>query len=252
MYRETRALWVIITLCIGTALMVSAQWPPGGLISIQGTVAQFKPASEGNIDSLFLTDGTEVHFPPSYYSQISAIAKPGEQIQVTGWTYVGPLGDKHVYATVISGNDSSVSVAYYQQQTVATGQQVAPLVTNMQPTTLSNPAPGTSAPAAAPSIYPALLASTSTPSTGYAYGPPSPPTPGVPIAPPPPGAGPLGAPPQPAPPPPPGAGPVGPLGTLPQPAPTGVMLRRPCRSTLALPAILLQPKAIPRPPLGLP
>ncbi|MCD6128937.1 hypothetical protein J7J35_04440, partial [Candidatus Bipolaricaulota bacterium] len=83
MYKQSLLLGVLLAISAGMVLSVKAQWIPSGLVSVKGTVAQFKPAPEGKVDALFLTDGTEVHFPPSDYARIAAAIGPGTEIIVT-------------------------------------------------------------------------------------------------------------------------------------------------------------------------
>ncbi len=192
-YKET-LLGLLFVLTVGLILDVKAQWVPNTTeISFTGTVAQFKPAPDGKIDGLFLTDGTEVHFPPSYYQQVAAVAKPGAEVKIAGWQYIGPAGDRHIYATSITGQGGTVEISYQTQPTGVltqpgpvsppSGNQPAPANQPVfgPPVVPSSPPQAVGAPPQPPTPAPSAAVPLPPPSPGF--GPPAPPTPPAPVPP---------------------------------------------------------------------
>ncbi len=188
-------LGALLALAVGFVLGVKAQWipnPASTSISITGTVAQFKPTPDGRVDSLFLTDGTEIHFPPSYYQQVMAVAKPGTEVKVTGWQYIGPAGDRHIYATSITGQGGTVEISYQVQPVVAPTQPGPMSPSGNQPAPTNLPTPGApvapysppqvvGAPPQPPAPAPSTMVPSPPPPPGF--GPPTPPTPPAPVPP---------------------------------------------------------------------
>ncbi len=192
MHRDV-LLGVLFAITMGLVLGVKAQWIPSTSISVTGTVAQFKSAPSGRIDAFFLTDGTEVHFPPSYYQQVVAVAKPGAEVKITGWQYIGPAGDRHIYATSLTGQGCTVEIRYQAQPTGAPTQPGPVSPSGNQPAPANQPVFG---PPVAPSSPPQAVGTPPQPPTPAlsptmapspppppGFGPPAPPTPPAPVPP---------------------------------------------------------------------
>lgn len=63
---------------------MAPMFDPDQLPAIHGTVAQYDLTPRGDVDGLILADGVEVHFPPSFGTQIVAAVRPGDQVTVHG------------------------------------------------------------------------------------------------------------------------------------------------------------------------
>ncbi len=57
---------------------------PDQLPAIHGKVQQYDLTPRGDVDGLILADGTEVHFPPGFGTQIAALVRPGDAVTVHG------------------------------------------------------------------------------------------------------------------------------------------------------------------------
>ncbi|WP_295381918.1 hypothetical protein [uncultured Pseudacidovorax sp.] len=53
--------------------------------SVSGTLARWLINPNGEADGLLLQDGTQVTFPPHLSAELTALAQPGERIDVSGW-----------------------------------------------------------------------------------------------------------------------------------------------------------------------
>ncbi|WP_295551379.1 hypothetical protein [uncultured Pseudacidovorax sp.] len=53
--------------------------------SVSGTLARWLINPNGEADGLLLQDGTQVSFPPHLSAELTALAQPGERIDVSGW-----------------------------------------------------------------------------------------------------------------------------------------------------------------------
>ena len=212
-----RNKWITSFFLVGlaVALAVGMAWAQGagGWVSVQGTLAQYAPAAGDRVNTFFLDDGTEVHFPAQFYSRIGNVVKKGDQVKVTGRIYVGPVGDVHIYASMITNptSGSTVTISTNTVSTAAGSYPAAPAVASSPSTAYQAAQPAAAQPAAtgaAPLTAPPSGASVpaAAPSTGYqpglpmGYAPAPAALPGPPAPPPgPPGAAvpapPLGAPP---------------------------------------------------------
>jgi len=219
-----RNKWITSFFLVGlaVALAVGMAWAQGagGWVSVQGTLAQYAPAAGNRVNTFFLDDGTEVHFPAQFYSRIGSIVKKGDRVKVTGWMYVGPVGDVHIYASAIANptSGSTVTISTNTTSTATGSYPAAPAVASSPSTAYQAAQPAAAQPAvtgAAPLTAPSSGASvpTAAPSTGYqpglpmGYAPAPAALPGPPAPPP----GPLGA-----------AAPAPPLGAPPAPAAPGM------------------------------
>lgn len=68
----------------------------------RGLVESLHSNKHGDLDGFLLKDGTEVKFPPHQASELSAIAKVGEELNIDGRRHVTPNGDVHLHADRIS------------------------------------------------------------------------------------------------------------------------------------------------------
>lgn len=59
-------------------------YDPAQLPEVKGKVAQYALNPRGEVDGLILTDGTEIHTPPPFGTQIVAILKPGDAVTIHG------------------------------------------------------------------------------------------------------------------------------------------------------------------------
>jgi hypothetical protein len=81
-----------------TGVAAPAAW--GQQADIQGAVKAFTMTPVGDLESMILTDGTEVHVPPHLSSQLAAAVRPGETVRVLGWRSSVP---NFVVATSLTG-----------------------------------------------------------------------------------------------------------------------------------------------------
>jgi hypothetical protein len=138
--------------------------PPGpgeqaSRTTVSGFVRSFN-YGPGGVDGLVLDQGTVIHFPLEYSSQVSAAVAVGSAVAASGWVRLGPAGDTLFEADTITNQHSRASVA----------MAAAP------------PLPGPP-----PAFGPAALAGPPSPPApplppgpgGYAAQPPAPPAPGV-------------------------------------------------------------------------
>ncbi len=217
--REKKWIASFFLVGLAIALAVGIAWGQGagGWVSVQGTLAQYAPAAGDRVNTFFLDDGSEVHFPAQFYSRIGSIVKKGDQVKVTGWMYVGPVGDVHIYASTIANptNGSTVTISTNTASTAAGPYPMASAATYPPSATYQPAAEQPTMTGAAPLTAPSSGASvpTAVPNTGYqpglpmGYTPASPALPGPPAPPP----GPLGA-----------AAPAPPLGAPPAPPAPGM------------------------------
>jgi hypothetical protein len=61
-----------------------ATYDPQQLPEIQGHVAQYSLTPGGDVDGVFLQDGTQVHLPPHLGSQLVQAIKPGDTVTIRG------------------------------------------------------------------------------------------------------------------------------------------------------------------------
>ena len=111
----------------------------GSRTTLSGVVRDFN-YGPGGLDGLILDQGTVVHFPPEYSSQVSSAAPIGSAIAASGWSHIGPAGDALFDADTITNQSSRAAI------TMTAGPAAAP------------PPPGPA---------------------GYAEQPPAPPAPGL-------------------------------------------------------------------------
>ncbi len=205
------ASFLLVGMAIALAVGIGCAQGAGGWVSVQGTLAQYAPAVGNRVNTFFLDDGSEVHFPAQFYSQIENVVKKGDQVKVTGWIYVGPVGDVHIYASritnptsgstvAISTNTANTTAGSYPATSVAAYPPSANQPAAAQPTVtgaapLTAPSSGASVPTAASSTgYQPEVPMGYAPAPSALPGPPAPPPgPGGAAAP----APPLGAPPTP-------------------------------------------------------
>lgn len=57
---------------------------PAQLPAVHGKVVQYDLTPRGDVDGLILADGTEVHFPPNFGTEIVALVRPGDTVTVHG------------------------------------------------------------------------------------------------------------------------------------------------------------------------
>ncbi len=216
-----RGKWITSFFLVGlaVALTVGIGWGQGagGWVSVQGTLAQYAPAAGDRVNTFFLDDGSEVHFPAQFYSRIGSVVKKGDQVKVTGWIYVGPVGDVHIYASTITNPTSGSTVTITTNTaSTATGSYPTALAAAYPPSTAYQPAAEQpTVTGAVPLTAPSSGASvpTAVPNTGYqpglpmGYAPAPSALPGPPVPPP----GPLGA-----------AAPTPPLAAPPAPPAPGI------------------------------
>ncbi len=210
----------LVGLAVALTVGIGCAQGAGGWVSVQGTLAQYAPAAGNQVNTFFLDDGSEIHFPAQFYSQIGNIVKKGDQVKVTGWIYIGPVGDVHIYASTItnptSGSTVTITInptstapyppalaAAYSPSAAYQPAAEPPTVTGVAP--LTAPSSGVSVPTAVPSTgYQPGLPVEYAPAPSALPEPPAPPpgplgtaapipplaVPPAPLAPPP---GPLGA-----------------------------------------------------------
>ncbi len=80
------------------------------MIPVEGTIAQFRYNPEGIADGFYLSDGTEVHFPPHLSSQVTAIVAVRTSVRVSGRQHTGPAGDTHIDAEEITNLQTGTTV----------------------------------------------------------------------------------------------------------------------------------------------
>jgi len=124
----------------------------GSRTTVSGVVRSFN-YGPGGLDGLVLDQGTVIHFPLEYSSQVSAAAPVGSAVAASGWSHIGPAGDTLFDADTITNQRSRASIA------MAAGP----------PPPGPPPPPGSAGFAGPPPPVPA----------GYAAEPPAPPAPGL-------------------------------------------------------------------------
>jgi len=68
-----------------TALAQDASvYDPAQLPAFKGKVAQYSLTPRGDVDGLILDDGTEVHLPPRFSTQLVFAARPGDAVTIHG------------------------------------------------------------------------------------------------------------------------------------------------------------------------
>jgi len=82
----------------------------GSRTTISGVVRGFN-YGPGGADGLILDQGTVIHFPPEYSSQVSAAAPIGSAVAAAGWSHIGPAGDTLFDADTITNQRSRASIA---------------------------------------------------------------------------------------------------------------------------------------------
>ncbi len=121
--------------------------------TVTGVVQRFN-YGPGGLDGLVLDQGTIVHFPLEYSSQVSAAAPVGSAVAVSGWSHIGPAGDTLFEADTITNQRSRTSIV------MAAGAPPPPPGHPLGPTGFTGPQPPPPPPPASAE-----------------YGPPSPPGP---------------------------------------------------------------------------
>lgn len=58
---------------------------PMAQASVSGTLARWLINPNGEADGLLLQDGTQISFPPHLSAELTAMVRPGERIDATGW-----------------------------------------------------------------------------------------------------------------------------------------------------------------------
>lgn len=86
--RATRCLLLAATLAGATGATAMAQdasvYDPAQLPAFKGKVAQYSLTPRGDVDGLILDDGTEVHLPPRFSTQLVFAARPGDVVTIHG------------------------------------------------------------------------------------------------------------------------------------------------------------------------
>ncbi len=193
-----RDKWIIsfflVSLAVVLTMGIAYAQGVGTWVSVQGTLAQYAPAAGNRVNTFFLDDGSEVHFPVQVYSKIARIVKKGDRVKVTGSVYVGPVGDVHIYASTITNqatgstitittNTPNASTGSYPAASQAayppsTAYQTAQTNVGQQPVTSTTPltAPSNGASAAVPGTgYQPGLPMAYAPAPSALPGPPAPP-----------------------------------------------------------------------------
>jgi hypothetical protein len=81
----------------------------GSRTTLRGVVRDFN-YGPGGLDGLILDQGTVVHFPPEYGTQVSSAAPIGSAIAASGWSHIGPAGDTLFDADAITNERSRASI----------------------------------------------------------------------------------------------------------------------------------------------
>ena len=81
----------------------------GSRTTLSGVVRSFN-YGPGGLDGLILDQGTVVHFPPEYSSQVSSAAPVGSAVAASGWSHIGPAGDTLFDADTITNQRSRASI----------------------------------------------------------------------------------------------------------------------------------------------
>ena len=81
----------------------------GSRTTISGVVRDFN-YGPGGLDGIILNQGTVVHFPPEYSSQVSSAAPVGSAVAASGWSHIGPAGDTLFDADTITNQRSRASI----------------------------------------------------------------------------------------------------------------------------------------------
>lgn len=74
-----------------------------------GTVAQYLPTPRGDVDGLMLSDGTEVHVPPSLSTALVFAVKPGDTVTIHG---LKARAVKLIAAASITNDATHVTVSW--------------------------------------------------------------------------------------------------------------------------------------------
>lgn len=75
--------------------------------AIQGKIQRYLLNPHGEVDGLFLSDGTQVHFPPHLSADLTALVKPGDAVTVLGFR---PFGAPVVKAFAITNPKTGRSI----------------------------------------------------------------------------------------------------------------------------------------------
>ena len=75
-------------------------------MNAKGTIREFHSNRHGDVDGLFLSDGTEVKVPPHQGAELQELAKVGAEIRVQGRRHETPHGDVHLHADRITATES--------------------------------------------------------------------------------------------------------------------------------------------------
>lgn len=77
---------------------------------MSGTVNAWRFNRHGHLDGLYLSDGTEVRFPPHLGGSVDAILDLGSPVQVSGERHVKPDGRVHISARTLTNSATGQSV----------------------------------------------------------------------------------------------------------------------------------------------
>ena len=88
------------------------------LVSLTGTVSEFKVTRRNEIDGFFLNDGSEVRFPKHLGSSVSSAIAIGAQVRVDGVQKTGRRGDVHVKAHTITNLMTGATVVIEARETI--------------------------------------------------------------------------------------------------------------------------------------
>jgi hypothetical protein len=75
-----------------------------------GAVKEFATNRRGDVDGLFLADGTEVKLPPHQGRELQALVQVGQEVRIEGRRHVTPHGDVHLHADRITAVASGASI----------------------------------------------------------------------------------------------------------------------------------------------
>ena len=81
--RRALAIWVAWVALASPAPLARAA-PPPEAHSVTGKVVQYNLTPKGEVDGLILSDGQQVHVPPSYGAALVFTVRPGDAVVVTG------------------------------------------------------------------------------------------------------------------------------------------------------------------------
>lgn len=69
---------------VAAPLLAHAAPPPPETQSVKGKVVQYNLTPKGDVDGLILSDGQQIHVPPSYGAALVYTVRPGDAVAVTG------------------------------------------------------------------------------------------------------------------------------------------------------------------------